>query len=399
MNTNRNNQRLRGRKINNRRVRVNERGLPNNNFTNRQVRINNKNRQKQRRFRGIRRMRINNNRIRRNNNIRMRTTSKIENEIKKVNNKLNDMTIKTTNLIVNKKELRTDRLVSPYTMARRGQYIPIYEIKEKVLNMSVYTKLSITLNASEDDMRYTLVFFPYSINFKPELYTYYSNQISVQAGAANHYKNVYFMAENITRNTFTASYQETADSGIIGNWKLIGSSMKIYNTSSMINKGGDFSIIKIQDNEFIPSFIHSGVNMGQGVANWLKLHINKDYSQAPRNNFSASDTAFIDEYNVANGTNIFSSPFEYLGCKYISSDDNDRAGFTYDLVGNNVAYLFQTKGVGNAQNYVFEIWNVFSVIPCPSSGLGNLGTVNKKCFTKFIVDSIKERPNMYKANK
>lgn len=343
----------------------------------------------------------NNRRIKRRNTNRYNKNyeNKLQKEVNKLTNKLDSMSIKSTNLIVPKKEIRTDRLISPYNMARRAQYIPIYEIKEKVLNMSVYTKLVVSLEGNTDEINYYMLFFPYSINFKMNLYDNYSNKIIVSTGTADVYKNIWFLADNSTQQGFTVNYKETAPSGIIGNWKLIGTTIKIYNVANMLNKGGDFSIIKIQSNELMPYFVNHTAEPEIGQLNVVRALLTKDYSQAPRNNFSANDTAFIDEYNVSEGTNIFNSPIEYMGCKYSSTNNYRQATYGNDMVGNNVTYMFHTKGMGTPQTYVFEVWNVFSIIPAPEAGLGNLGTITKRCFTKEVVENIKTRPNMYKANK
>lgn len=338
---------------------------------------------------------------------RSKNNWKQNNNIKKLNKKLNTLSkgvvnfsIPTThfdNMINNKnkskKEPRRDKLITPMNMVLSGKFLPITRISERCLINYTYTKIKINVPYNGYD-KTCLILFPYSINFKPDLFNQIDEKVlTLENSMSNIYYNV--LQGNIGTNHSYDAYATTA-TGIIGNWKLIGTSYKLYNTTSRLSIGGNISVTKLTDNIMNPIFTSTARNVGGDLGEIIRPYIERNYDLVqPKNSFGAADIVRIDEFNTSPGTNIFQGPTEYIGCKYTSDLQAAYPKFSNDTVGNNVKYLVEIYSSNSTQSYILEIWNVFAIIPAPSSGLSNVVKLYTESFNPEVVNEMRNRIPMY----
>lgn len=344
---------------------------------------------------------------RRKNNVRKRRARFLKNINKKINQLSKGVvnySIPTTHLDSmaqnknkNKKEIRRDKLITPMNMVLMGQFLPITKIPERCIINYTYSKIKISVPYNGYD-KTSLILFPYSINFKPELYQQIDEKVvSIQDALNNIFYNV--LQGNIgTNHTYDAF--ATTPTGIIGNWKLIGTSYKLYNTTSRLNIGGNITVTKLTDNVMYPIFTSTNRIIGGDLGDKIRPYISKNYDLVqPKNSFGPADIVRIDEFNTSPGTNIFQGPTEYIGCKFLSDIEAAYPKFSSDTVGNNVKYLVEISASTNTQTYILEIWNVFAIIPAPTSGLSNVVKTYNDCFTPSVVNEMMTRMPIYSTKR
>lgn len=337
---------------------------------------------------------------RRKYNANRRINKNINKKINELSKDIVNVAIPTTNMnnmMTNKnkskKEVRRDKLITPMQMVLSGKFLPITRISERCIINYTYTKLNITVPFNGFE-KTSLILFPYCINFKPELFDQIDEKvISVGDSVNNIFYNV-LQGNEGTSHTYNA--YSTTPTGIIGNWKLIGTSYKLYNTTSRLSLGGNLSVTKLTDNVMNPIFTSTERNIGGDLSGFIRWYIRKNYDLVqPKNSFGPADIVRIDEFNTSPGTNIFQGPTEYIGCKYISDIEAAYPKFSNDTVGNNVKYLVEIYPSSSNQTYVLEIWNVFAIIPAPTSGLSNVVKLYNECFNPSVVNEMRTRMPIY----
>lgn len=295
----------------------------------------------------------------------------------------------------NRKELRTDKLMTPMEMVFRGQYMPLFKIEERCSTTYTYSKFVFTFYSGYP--RIKILLFPYSVNFKENLYQY---QETVKAGGAvcDAFFNVAIMRTNSGGSIDQGECHKTAQCGIAGNWKLLGTTYKLMNISPKMQQGGSITITKLIDNDIAPLFTYHGYAPTSGVVvDWIKNYVNADYSQVqPKNNFQPTSEIYIDEFNTSSGNNIFQGMSEYIGSRYLDIEDGFVATYSKDAVGNNIKYLIELSVPSTAdQTYTLEVWNVFHVIPEPDTGLSNVARFYNNFYNSKVLQEIKTRMPMY----
>lgn len=343
----------------------------------------------------------NRNRKRRNNNPRTRkNNNNINKKLKELSNGIVNFSIPTTkmNTILSnknksKKEIRKDKLITPMQMVLSGKFLPITRISERCLINYTYTKIKISVPYNGYD-KTCLILFPYSINFKPDLF----NQIDEKVlSLDNSINNIFYnVLQGNIGNNHTYDAYATTPTGIIGNWKLIGTSYKLYNTTSRLSIGGNITVTKLTDNIMNPIFTNNQRIIGGDLGEIIRPYVEKNYDLVqPKNGFGPADIVRIDEFNTSPGTNIFQGPTEYIGCKYLTDLQAAYPKFSNDTVGNNVKYLVEIYSSSSTQTYVLEIWNVFAIIPAPSSGLSNVVKLYNDSFNPSVVNEMRTRIPIY----
>lgn len=335
-----------------------------------------------------------------NNNNNRKKLNKLDKKMTKISKEIVNSSVPNTNLVnknnKKRKEARRDKIKSPMSMVLSGQFIPINRISERCLINYTYTKM--VLKVPYGGEKTSLLLFPYSINFKPESFNQIDEKITV---AQNKVCNIFYnvLQANMGQNP-TYYAHSTTPTGIIGNWKLIGTSYKLYNTTSRLNIGGNIVVTKLIDNIMNPIFTSNELGVPADIGDYLNPYLIKNYELVqPKNSFGPTDVVRIDEYNTGSGTNIFQGPTEYLGCKFESNIERGYPNFPNDPVGNNTKYLVEIYATTNQQTYMLEIWNVFAIIPAPSSGLSNVVKQYDYCFDESVVEEMKTKIPMYSTRK
>lgn len=340
---------------------------------------------------------IHDNKINKNYKKLNKNLNQIKKEIDKNKESVTNLQKMTKSNMVPKKtkELRVDKLYTPMEMVLRGEYMPLYKSLDRCLISYAYTKIEFALKTNYPTTR--ILVFPYSVNFATSFFDQIDDPVLASNAVCNSFDNVVWFRKN-SDNSLCSVYKTTRF-GVAGNWKLLGTTYKLTNVSPSIYQGGLVTVTKLVDNNISPTFMNSQVSWQNDhyVAQY-EPYMFKDYSQVqPKNNFFPNKPIFIDEFNVFEGTNIYQSIVEYLGCKYKSVESPGAEGeFPNDPVGNNTKYLFEIECPATSnQTYILEIWNVIHVIPMPDSGLSNLTKIYKNFSNNTVIQKIKSQLPMY----
>jgi len=312
------------------------------------------------------------------------------------------------------KEPRRDKIMTPMYMSLHSCITPIYEQNESVVNTFVYTRFDdITTSSGADTY---IVILPYSINFNFEAMATYDTtmqNITYNSGSTEAPEiitptamfNIFKFTKPLSSTVYGQNCYATSAVGIPGNYKLIGTTIKVYNVTSQFYKSGDFIAYKTQDNQLHPIFSYDFVDAEAEMAtddfrNEFQTYMTQDFDQITiKNNYSCNDTLYINDYNTSNGSNIYCAPYEYLGCKFNKNTGETQNAALYDSnpLGNSTKYILKFPATEDDNKYIMEIWQTLSIIPSVGSNLGNLGKVTKHHFTPAVVNEMKNKFPFTKA--
>lgn len=366
----------------------------NTNYNKRSRRQNNNLQKPKFRYKFTKKNKINDNRLINNNNsgFNNNTTTRA---VKQLENQINSLTItKPTNLMPkNKKQIRNDKVITAMEMALKNQFLSYLPTTNRIVNCVVYSKVTYTIPVGGN----YAIWFPYAVNFS----NYQGNAPIVYYSAAAHRADRIstFLFYTPTAQTLHTQDTEVGLCSIPGIYRLNCATLKVYNTTSMMQRSGDYTIYKLDSNNPSPAmYVQSNpisYNQSSSYKNTIDTLCTGNYLQtAVKNNFSASDKfAKIDEININEGNNIFCATNEYLGNSFINRSSDDSANFTIinnnNPVGINTKYLIKFSIVTEPQTYVFESWQVLQVVPAPELGLGNIAHVCDLVATKNVIEQVK----------
>lgn len=306
--------------------------------------------------------------------------SKINDLVKQVKQISMSFAPKATNLNRGMKEPRYDKICTPMYMALNNKLISIFRTSNRVIKTTVYNKFHITVPGDRE-----FIWYPYAIAFQ--------NYDQGQQPIIGNNKVPDSLSNFIGFSSDNANILEiykSSSSGITGTYRLIGATLKIYNTGSIMYKAGDYSIYKLNDNAGYPLWYSSEQVPDAGTAgDWMAVHqaiIKQDYSQVGvKANFAATDYTYINEYNVNQGNDIFTGTDEYLGNQYEENND-PYAKLNNNVIGNNIKYMLKFPlTTSGTQNYTVETWQVVEIVPAPASGLGTAAKIVDKTFTPEVI--------------
>lgn len=385
----------RRRRINRRRMRGNRR-------------IINRNRRYVNNFRNLYR-RVNNN----TNNIN--TANKPKNQSNQLNKKTNDkidkltkdisklslsLFPKTTNIYRKMKEPRIDKVVTPMEMGLSHQFTSIFKTGNRIRYMSLYNRFEMT-NSNTGNTK--MLWFPYCVNFQsyPDLSITVSdgNEGSIQPNVIN--PIVRIVTNRLTDVAEVLTVYNCASCGLIGNYRIVGASMKITNLSPFNTKAGSYIIYKLNENTTYPPFYNSvtppNLTNSPDYAALLTSLVNLNHDQVMlKQSFSASDVGYIHEYNVYEGNNIFQTPNEYIGVDYISGVE-PVALWSGNPQGNNIKYQIDIQTTSTTQSYLIECWQIIEIVPDPSLNLDNITDFQTHVFNDEVLDEIRRKMPIVKG--
>jgi hypothetical protein len=305
-----------------------------------------------------------------------------------------DLNPKVTNLNRSKKEPRIDKLTLPMNMGLTSRYVSLVPTPNRIVYCSVYTRVDLITSSANPT---SLVFFPYCVNFQN------FKNISI---ASNNGTDIASLCDRTTpmiliRGAASVSSLElpaaSTQCGLTGNYRLVGATLKITNTSPYVSREGTYMVYRIVDDTFLPWFYstaHPPAYFHNRVNDFAKL-LNKNYDQVKvKQAFAASDVGLVNEFNVYEGNTNFQSPCEYIGCRYES--DSSSTCVAPNPVGTNATYLVKIPSTVQENSYLIESWQVLEIIPDPSLNLDNLAQMQSHVVTEEVLKEIRERPMITK---
>lgn len=353
--------------------------------------------------------RINNSNKFRNN---IMPVSKIQNSIKDNNNKLTDkinklsdklsklsleLFPKTTNIFRRLKEPRVDKIVTPMDMGLSHCYTSIFKTGNRIRYMSLYNRYEVSNNTTAIMQSY--LWFPYAINFN----SYPDLAITVSDGTEQGTRQpdviCPLLRASRTQGVVTAltnlTVFDTASCGLVGNYRLVGASLKMTNVTPFTLRGGSYVIYKLNENTTYPPFYNDLLKPNHQNAidytDTIRALIVSNHDQVMlKQSFSGSDIAFIHEYNTYEGNNIFQIPNEYIGSSYISSAE-PVAQWDGNPQGCNIKYQIDIPPTPSGLNtYLIETWQIIEIIPDPSLHLDNITDFQTHVFNEDVIDQMRK---------
>jgi hypothetical protein len=333
---------------------------------------------------------INNNNNNNNNN---GDILKLNERIDSLTNKMDKLSLeifpKITNVNRKKKEPRSDKILTPMNMALSSRIISLYPTNNRVVPFTVYSRIQInTLNYDHN-----IIWFPYFTNFTEYRHLPITYQVSANV-PVDTATNIYGMHKN-PNNKYDFNLYQSTPCGLYGNYRVIGATMKITNTTPLMNKGGTYYVYKMNDNLIFPLFYNKqgGVDWSwdNDTAHKVEALINSAKTQIQvKQNFASSDVGYIHEFNTYEGNNIFQTPLEYLGNDFVGPQPGNFLYWT-NAVGNNIKYWITIPSMGNVTNtYVLETWQVLEIVPDPELQLDMLAGTQKYVYQPEQIKEIND---------
>lgn len=340
------------------------------------------------------------NKSQKNSNL-TKTQKKLNNIVSRINKLSLDMAPKTTNLLRRLKEPRTDRIVLPMDMGLSHRFTSIFKTSNRIRYVSLYNRIEV--EAGHNTYFTNILWFPYAVNFSQ----YPNLAITVDDGNGGTVQpntiGPFVLMRRLPDTTALASAGifTHSNSGLVGNYRIVGATMKITNTSSLLNRAGSYIIYKLNENTTYPPFYKTSlapnITNSPDYFNTLNDLVSKSHDQVVvKQSYSASDIALVNEFNVYEGNNIFQGPDEYLGASYISSPE-PVALWSGNPTGNNIKYQIDFQKISSVNNYLIESWQVFEVVPDPNLGLDNIADLQTHVFDKDVLAKLKDFNPLGKA--
>lgn len=375
---------------------------------NRQRNINNRLRGRYNQFRMRRNINrnnpntVNNVKIPQNNNQKNNISKKLESNNKKIAKLSEDisklslsMFPKTTNIYRKLKEPRIDKYITPMDMGLSQRFTSVFKTGNRIRYMSLYNRFEALNN--NGGMMTTFIWFPYSINFQsyPDLAITVSdgNNGTVQPDVINPLVRI---IHNTILGSVNALYcYDCSSCGLVGNYRIVGCTLKIQNLSPFNTKGGSYVIYKLNENTTYPPFYNKNNPIINSNAPdytdilYNLVKVNHDQVML-KQSFSATDVGYIHEYNVYEGNNIFQTPQEYIGQDYISGVE-PVAMWSGNPQGNNIKYQIDIPATSTSQSYLIETWQIIEIVPDPGLNLDNITDFQTHVFDDKVIDEIRRK--------
>lgn len=333
------------------------------------------------------------------NNISKENT-KINTKIDKLSDKLSKLTLeifpKTTNIYRRLKEPRIDKMVSPMDMGLSCAFTSIFPTGNRIRYMSLYNRYEINTNSVANNQYNSFIWFPYAVNFQ----SYPDLAITVSDGTEDGTRQpdticpLVRTVRLVNATTIQLSMSSTSACGLVGNYRVIGASMKITNTTAFTNKAGSYMVYKLNENTAFPPFYNAKLqpNATNSPDYTLILQnvVNANHDQVMlKQSFAASDKCLINEYNTYEGNNIFQTPNEYIGSSYISGAE-PVAQWDGNPQGCNIKYQLDFPPTPSVNSYILETWQILEIVPDPGLNLDNITDFQTHVFNPDIVEQIRK---------
>lgn len=322
----------------------------------------------------------------------------IKRNIKNISNKIND--IKTTGKVTklnenknkSKKEVRRDRIMTAMEMGLTSRFISIFPTTNRIAYQKIYSRFTINVFSNYDRH---LVWFPYAINFTQYPDLSITVDVNGNAVAPNRISQLLQVNTSIQNPTQAVDYLtlESTPCGLPGLYRVVCSSLKIVNTTPIMNKGGSYIIYKLNENTLYPPFYNrqtvptntNSPNYFLRIENIVcQNHDQINIKQA----YSATDTAYIHEFNLYEGNNIFQACTEYIGVDFINGTET-LAEWSKNPIGNNIKYLIDFPHTTSTNNYIIESWQIIEVVPHPSLQMDNIAHIQNAVVNKNVLNKLK----------
>lgn len=399
-NNNQRRRRLRRNKIIRRRMRGNRRRLLRNRVvTNRMNYINRRN--------------LNNNKNNINNKLKNNINNNINNKLIKTNSKIDKLSDdlsklslslfpKTTNIYRKLKEPRIDKYITPMEMGLSHRFTSLFKTGNRIRYVSLYNRFEID-NSMLPGFVAKYMWFPYSVNFQ----SYPDLSITVSdAQEGSRPPDMISPLMRITTNSLTRTIEgmtvyNCASCGLVGNYRLVGATLKITNLSPFNTKAGSYIIYKLNENTAYPPFYAKAlVPAKPNSPKYTEIigtlaNLNHDQVML-KQSFSASDVGYINEYNIYEGNNIFQTPNEYIGADYTNGDE-PVATWSGNPQGNNIKYEIDISPTTTLQSYLIETWQILEIVPDPSLNLDNTTDFQTHIFNEDVLDEIRRKMPIVKG--
>lgn len=356
---------------------------------------------------------INNNKNNISNKNKNNINNNINNKINKTNNKIDKLSDdlsklslslfpKTTNIYRKLKEPRIDKYVTPMEMGLSHRFTSLFKTGNRIRYMSLYNRFEID-NSVIPSFVAKYLWFPYSVNFQ----SYPDLSIKVSDGQEGSTSpNIISPLIRITTNTSTRSVEgmsvyNCSACGLVGNYRLVGATLKITNLSPFNTKAGSYIIYKLNENTAYPAFYANTLVPAKpnspNYTNVVGTLANLNHDQVMlKQSFSASDIGYIHEYNIYEGNNIFQTPNEYIGADYLDGDE-PVAKWLGNPQGNNIKYEIDIPTTTTLQSYLVETWQILEIVPNPSLNLDNTTDFQTHIFNEDVLDEIRRKMPIVKG--
>jgi len=327
-----------------------------------------------------------------------REDKNIRKNVKNITGKINNiksnakMTKFNENKNKNKKELRRDKITTAMEMGLSSRYISIYPTSSRITYQKIYSRFAINVSTNYDRH---IVWFPYAINFNnyPDLNI--TVDVNGNAVAPNRISQLIQVNSSAFNPTQAVDYQ-TLDStpcGLPGMYRVVCTSLKIVNTTSLVNKAGSYIIYKINENTLYPPFYNNqAVPTNLNSPNYFLRVENvvcQNHDQINiKQSYAATDIAYIHEFNIYEGNNIFQASTEYIGQQFENGTET-LAGWDRNPIGNNIKYEIFFPHPNTTNNYIVETWQIIEVIPHPSLQMDNITHIQNAVMNKNVLNKLK----------
>lgn len=310
--------------------------------------------------------------------------SRLSRQIDSLTKQMSRLTLSnSTNLNKGKKEVRTDKIMTPMYMAIHQSYLSLFPSSNKIVYVPVYTKISLQVYTNQTT---DLLWFPYAVSFKN-----FDIDIKMNFLDEDYYANAVASLISVNPLSRLVTTYKMGTCNLAGSYRLVGATLKLYNTSSMLNRGGDYTIYKLNDGGAFPfAYDDEHQPTWDMIGEKFRDYTMQDFQQTTiKNNFSASDKAvYINEYNTNEGNNIFCNNSEYLGQTYTTQNLMTVFPREENATGNNIKYLLKFQPTTQNQFYTVEVWQLIELVPYPNTNLSNLcynitHVLNKKAFDEL----------------
>lgn len=348
-----------------------------------------------------------------NNKNKINVNNNINNKINKTNTKIDKLADdlsklslslfpKTTNIYRKLKEPRVDKYITPMDMGLSHRFTSLFRTGNRIRYVSLYNRFEVD-NSTIPGFIAKYLWFPYSVNFQsyPDLSITVSD---LQEGSRP--PNIIAPLIRVTTNNVGPQIEgmtvyNCASCGLVGNYRLVGATLKITNLSAFNIKAGSYIIYKLNENTAYPPFYAQAlVPAKPNSPKYTEIvgtlaNLNHDQVML-KQSFSASDVGYIHEYNIYEGNNIFQTPNEYIGADYTSGEE-PVATWSGNPQGNNIKYEIDIPTTTTLQSYLIETWQILEIVPNPSLNLDNTTDFQTHVFNEDVLDEIRRKMPIVKG--
>lgn len=255
-------------------------------------------------------------------------------------------------------------LLNPMNAVLERKLFSVFFSEDKIMRFGVFTSWNFTTSTTEN---YNSLWFPLGAAMAQYVWPRDKDNATCDKFAS-------FWWGTTSTQSCHCMYQNQIT--VFGKYRVIGSEMKITNTTNMTNRGGNYLVGEVSIEDVAPlyvnknTFVHDSLDID---INSIKACYGTSLANiATKQMYTADDICLIRFVNAYESNRIYSNYNEYLQSVYVGNTissghcvrEND------EVVGNNIGYVINWYMTSAVQTYLIELYSVVEVIPDPSRNMG-----------------------------